>query len=99
MPSFAYYIVGTALSPRKALKRLLDDKRQVRHSALAVGFVGILYTVTSLALALAGAVPLAPIFLQISPENYYFCQMIFMLPCVFFLWLLLGALVKILGKR
>jgi hypothetical protein len=50
-------------------------------------------------LALVGAVPLAPILIGIRPENYYFWQMIFVIPCIFLAWALASALIRLPGKK
>ena len=70
MMSFAYYAVAAAVSPVKALKRLAAEPRPVRAAARAVGFVGLLYVLTSAVMALAGAVPLATVLILVPPENY-----------------------------
>jgi hypothetical protein len=99
MMSFAYYAVAAAVSPVKALKRLAAEPRPVRAAARAVGFVGLLYILASAVMALAGAVPLATVFILVPPENYYFWQIFFILPWVLLVWILVSGLIHILGKR
>ena len=97
MTSFAFYAAGTAYAPLKSMQRLLAEPRPLLASARAVGFVGVLYALTSIVLALMGAVPLAPVFIGLRPENYYVWQMIFVIPCILLAWGLATAV--ILGPR
>ncbi|MGA2532929.1 MAG: hypothetical protein ABSG19_07805 [Candidatus Aminicenantales bacterium] len=97
MMSFAFYTVATAYAPLKSMQRLLGEPRPLLASARAVGFVGVLYALTSIVLALVGAVPLAPVFIGLRPENYYVWQMIFVVPCILLAWGLATAVV--LGPR
>ncbi len=80
MLRFFYYAVAPAVLPVKTMKQLLAEPRPVRAAGVAVGFVGLLYALTSAVMALAGAVPLATALLPIPPENYYFWQTLFVLP-------------------
>lgn len=97
MMSFVLYAAGAAYAPLKSMRRLLAEPRPLLASARAVGLVGALYALTSLVLALAGAVPLAPVFIGLRPENYYVWQMIFVIPCILLAWGLATAV--ILGPR
>ncbi|MGZ4887062.1 MAG: hypothetical protein ACXVJK_04850 [Candidatus Aminicenantales bacterium] len=97
MTNFAFYAVGTTYAPLKSMQRLLGEPRPLLASARAVGFVGVLYALTSIVLALMGAVPLAPVFIGLRPENYYVWQMIFVVPCILMVWGLATAVV--LGPR
>lgn len=99
MMTFAYYAVVTAYSPVKAMNRLLTEPQPIRPAAQAVGFVGALYALTSAALAMVGAVPLAPVFIQVRPENYYFWQMIFVIPYALLAWVLAAGLIRLVGRR
>ena len=99
MMRFAYYIVAPAAYPVRALKRLAAEPRPIRAAARAIGFVGFLYVLTSVVMALGGAVPMAPVLLLIPPENYYFWQMFFILPWVLLVWVLISGLIHLLGKR
>lgn len=93
MLKFALYAAGAACAPLKTMRRLLGEPRPLLASARAVGFVGVLYALTSIALALMGAVPLAPVFLGIRPENYYVWQMFFAIPCILLAWGLAAAVI------
>jgi hypothetical protein len=99
MTNFLSYAVGTAFFPFKSMKRLLGEPRPIRAAAGAVVFVGVLYVLTSAVMALAGAVPLAPVFVLIPAENYYFWQMILILPGMLLAWGLVSGLDQILGRR
>jgi hypothetical protein len=97
MMRFALYAAGAACAPLKTMRRLLGEPRPLLASARAVGFVGVLYALTSIVLALTGAVPVAPVFLGVRPENYYVWQMFFAIPCILLAWGL--AAVVIFGPR
>jgi hypothetical protein len=99
MMRFVYYAFAPAVSPVKALKRLSAEPRPLREAARAVGFVGLLYVLSSVVMALAGAVPMATALILIPPENYYFWQMFFIFPWVLLVWVLVSGLIHILGKR
>jgi hypothetical protein len=98
MPAFLRYSFGTAVSPAKSLDLLARDERRVRHAAEAVLFVGLLYAAVSIALAAAGAVPLAPAFIDIEADNYYAWQALFSLPFVLLNWVLAAGLLQVLGR-
>jgi hypothetical protein len=63
------------------------------------GAAGVLYLLTSLGLAAAGAYPLAPVFFRLPEDNYYFWQMIFILPGFLLGWLLASGLISLFGKK
>ena len=70
-----------------------------RRVLLAVGGVGVLYLITSAILGLTGAVPTAPVFFGMDVDNYYFWQMIFVLPVILAAWLVSAGVIRILDKR
>src|SRR5512135_2348497 len=98
MPAFLRYSFGTVVSPAKAFAGLAADKQRVRHAAEAVLFAGLLYAAASVALAAAGAVPLAPAFIDIEVDNYYAWQALFSVPFVLLNWILAGGLLHILSR-
>jgi hypothetical protein len=98
MRTFAH-LRPEAVSPAKAMKRLIDGPHPLKRAALAVFSVGILYAMTSVALAASGAVPMAPVFLRISTDNYYFWQMIFIIPLTFLAWVAVSGTIRLLLKR
>jgi hypothetical protein len=99
MSNFVSYVVVTAASPAKSMKRILKEPRPTLRAAQAVVFVGALYAAVSLALTVAGAVPLTTAFLKIAPENYYFWQTIFAVPYALLAWALVAGLMRLLMKR
>jgi len=99
MMRFAFYAVAPAVFPFRAFKRLAAEPRPLRAAGRAVGFVGLLYFLTSAVMAMVGAVPMATVLLLIRPENYYFWQMFFILPWVLLVWVLVSGLIHILEKR
>ncbi len=86
MSSAFCYIFGTLFVPRRAFRRLMDDARPFGRGFRAVFATAILCSLASLALAVTGAVPMAPIFLPLRPENYYFWQSLFIIPMLFSTW-------------
>jgi hypothetical protein len=99
MSNFVSYAVATVASPAKSMKRLLGEPLPTRRAAQAVVFVGALYAAASLALTVAGAVPLTTAFLRIAPENYYFWQTLFAIPYSLLAWALVAGLMRLLMKR
>ena len=99
MKAFFRYLLGTVFLPGRAFSRLSTDPRRARRGVQAVLFTAGLYTVVAAALAVAGAVPMAPIFLPLRPENYYFWEMLFALPVVGSVWLAGSALIHFPGRR
>ena len=97
--NFVTYAVGMVFSPFKSMKRLLGETHPIRLAAGAVVFVGVLYVLTSAVMALVGAIPLASVLILIPPENYYFWQMVLVLPCVLLAWILVSGLIQILGRH
>jgi len=99
MRIFAYYAVAPAFFPRQAMARLLGERRPLREAAGAVGLVGALYALTSVVLAMAGAVPLVSSVLPLSPENYYFWQTFFAVPFAFLGWGAAAGMLHLLDRR
>lgn len=71
----------------------------MRRAALALGSSALAYALTSLVLALAGAVPVAPVVAGIDVDNYYFYQIFFILPLVLAVWVLSSGVLLALGTR
>jgi len=99
MTNFIYYAAGAAFFPLRAMRRFLEEPLPLMTAARAVGFVAVLYALTSLVLALAGAVPMAPVLIGIRPENYYFWQVFFAVPCVVMAWALAAGVIHLFEKR
>jgi hypothetical protein len=85
--------------PGKCMRGLLKMQHPARRAILAVGGVGFLYIITSAILAFAGAVPTAPVFFGTDVDNYYFWQMIFVLPMILAVWLVAAGVIHALGRR
>lgn len=85
--------------PGKTMRGLLKMPHPARRAVLAVGGVGFLYVVTSAILAFAGAVPTAPLFFGLGVDNYYFWQMIFVLPVILAAWLVPAGVMRVLEGR
>lgn len=92
-------LASAILKPGKTMRGLLKMQHPARLALLAVGGVGFLYILTSAVLAVAGAVPTAPVFFGIDVDNYYFWQMIFVLPMILAAWFVSTAVIRILDGR
>jgi heme/copper-type cytochrome/quinol oxidase subunit 2 len=75
----------------------MDDARPFGRGFRTVTVAGVLCSFTAAALAVTGAVPMAPIFLPLRTENYYFWQMLFTLPMLITVWIVTSMIVHILG--
>lgn len=86
---------------RRIRARLLEfgKRHPMRRAALALGLVSLAYALTSFVLALAGAVPLAPVVAGIDVDNYYFYQILFILPLVLAVWVLSSGVLLALGTK
>jgi len=98
MKTFFRYLFGTIFLPRRAFGRLMADSRPMRRGVQAVLLAGSLYVLTTAVLAVAGAVPMAPVFLPVRLENYHFWQMLFILPLLILIWVFASVLVHVLGR-
>jgi hypothetical protein len=92
-------LASAILKPGKTMRGLLKMQHPARRALLAVGGVGFLYILTSAVLAVAGAVPTAPVFFGMDVDNYYFWQMIFVLPVILAAWFVSTAVIRILDRR
>jgi len=98
MKNFCRYLGGTAFSPNTAFHALQADPKRVSKSFKAILLIGVLYTITVVMLAAAGALTTAPTFLSLSPENYYFYEMFFALPVMVLAWILASGFVQLLSR-
>ena len=98
MKTFLKYIFGTILLPARAFRRLTADPHPLRRGVQAVFVTGFLHALTAAGLGVTGAVPMAPVFLPLVPENYYFWQMIFVLPLLLVVWFFLSAFIQVMGR-
>jgi hypothetical protein len=98
MSSSFGYLFRTLFAPAGAFRRLREDPRPFGRGLRTLLLTSVLWSLTSLALAATGAVPMAPIFVPLRPENYYVWQAIFVLPLFFVVWTVTSALVRLLGR-
>ncbi|MBM3305671.1 MAG: hypothetical protein FJY79_07005 [Candidatus Aminicenantes bacterium] len=92
MKTFIAAFFGALVSPGRTLKGLSEARGRIRKAAAAVLFAGFLYALTSLGLGAAGAVPLWPVMGGLGTDNYYFWQMVIVLPGAVLAWALAAAL-------
>jgi hypothetical protein len=97
MSSHFHYFFGTIFVPRRAFRRLMDEARPLGRGLRIVVVTGVLGSLTAFALAAVGAVPMAPIFLSVRTENYYFWQTLFTLPLLLTVWIVTSMVVHVLG--
>jgi hypothetical protein len=71
----------------------------MRRAALFLGLAGAAYAVTAAVLAVAGAVPTAPVIAGLDVDNYYAYQILFILPLVYAVWILTSGVLLALGTR
>lgn len=84
---------------RKAGRPGPGGKRPVRAAAAILAGVGVLYVLSSAVLGASGAVPTAPVFFGLDADNYYFWQMIFILPLIFAVWGLAAGVLLAFGRK
>jgi hypothetical protein len=83
----------------KARLRTFRKRHPMRRAVLALGLASFAYALSSFVLALAGAVPVAPVVAGIDADNYYFYQILFILPLVLAAWVLSSGVLLALGTR
>ena len=71
----------------------------MRSAALFLGLAGAAYAVTAAVLAVAGAVPTAPVVAGLDVDNYYAFQILFVLPLIYAVWVLTSGVLLALGTR
>jgi hypothetical protein len=86
---------GTLRTRIKTFKR----RHPMRSAALFLGLVGAAYAVTAAVLAVAGAVPTAPVVAGLDVDNYYAFQILFVLPLIYAVWILTSGVLLALGTR
>jgi hypothetical protein len=84
---------------RKAGRTGPEGRRSVRAAAIVLAGVAALYALSSAVLGASGAVPTAPVFFGLDVDNYYFWQMIFILPLIFAVWGLFAGVLLAVGKK
>ena len=79
--------------------RTFTKRHPMRRAALGLGLAGLAYAATSALLALAGAVPVAPVIAGLDVDNYYAWQIVFILPLIFAVWVLSAGVLLALGTK
>ena len=74
-------------------------KHPLRRAALRLAAVAALYAAASAVLAVAGAVPAAPVLGGMDIDNYYAWQILFVGPLVLSAWVLASGILLALGKK
>ncbi len=85
--------------PRQPDHGIARGRHPLRRPAVFLSGVSGLYVVTSILLALAGAVPTAPTLSGMSTVNYYVWQALYILPLIFAVWVLASGVILVLGKK
>jgi hypothetical protein len=92
-------MTSATLRTMKAKHRVFKERHPLRRAALYLGLAGLAYALTSVVLAIVGAVPTAPVVAGIDVDNYYAWQILFILPLVFAVWILASGVLLALGTR
>jgi hypothetical protein len=92
------YLGGTVVKPRKTFALLAADHRKIVLSFKAMLLIGMLYVLTVVGLSVAGALPFAPPFLQLQPENYYFYEIFFAAPVFLLGWIMASGVLYLLCR-
>ncbi len=92
-------MANALFKPGQAMQGLIGARHPARRALLRLGGVGVLYTAAAAILGFTGAVPTAPVCAGIAPDNYYFWQMIFILPGILAAWLVSAGSMRLLGRR
>lgn len=90
---------GSRVRTLEARLRTFGKRHPMRRAALALGLAAFAYALTSLILALAGAVPAAPVVAGLDADNYYAYQVLFILPLVLGVWVLSSGVLLALGTK
>lgn len=85
-------------SPKDAIARLASDPRGALIGFRHVFLLAVLYELAIALWALGDAIPTIPAFLKIPDEQYYYYELIFMIPMILIIWLLAGAIAYVLSK-
>jgi len=90
---------GSFLQRARSRYRTFKKRHPLRRTAIALGLAGLAYAATSAVLALAGAVPAAPVFPGMDIDNYYAWQIVFIMPLIYAVWILASGVLLALGTR
>jgi hypothetical protein len=98
MSSFVGHFFSMIFNPWRACARLMQDRKPLWRGLQIIITTGCLIAVTAGALAVTGGIPMAPVTWPLAPENYYFWEMLFILPSLVVLWIFISGLVQVLGR-
>jgi hypothetical protein len=90
-------ILKVVVKPFKGFESLSRDKNCLKTGFITILFIGILYTITVIGLAIAKMPAIAPSALNITAENYYFYEAFFTLPLFLLLWLAVSGFVYLVA--
>ena len=90
--------IGAIFRPGRAMRKSLESRHPSRRAFLSVALAGLPYIATSAVLAVAGAVPTAPVFFGLDIGNYYAWQMLFVLPLICAAGLIAAAILRLARK-
>ena len=85
-------------SPRSVIKYLISEPRAAALGLRHVLTIAVLYELAILLWAFGADTVTLPAFLKIPEEQYYFYELIFLIPLFLFTWLLASALAYLLSK-
>lgn len=89
---------GTIFMPKRSWKALLDEPRAISKAWRMILFLSLLFSLEAFCLGLAGAEIIAPAWIAIPSENYYFWQSFIVFPVFGFSWILISALAHLWSK-
>lgn len=84
------------ISPGKSMNRSVEAPGRIKRAALTVSIMGFLYALTSLGLGASGGTPIWPTLPGLGVDNYYFWQMLLILPGFLAVWAISAALLGLL---
>ena len=90
---------GASAGTLRGRLRTFRRRHPMRRAALFLGLGAFAYAASSLVLALAGDVPVAPVISGLDVDNYYAWQIVFILPLVLAVWVLSSGVLLALGTR
>jgi len=96
--TFWRYLQGTVVRPHHTFGRLVADSRSLAHGFKAVLLIGTLYTLTVIGLAAVKAEIMAPAWIPISADEYYFWEIFFAMPVVFLGWIVAAGVAQLLSR-
>ena len=98
MHTFWSYLAGAVIRPRRTFDRLLEDPQRLGHGSAAILFIGLLYTLTVIGLAVVRADIAFPAWVAIPRESYYFWEIFFAIPVYLAAWILAAGMIQLLCR-